>query len=129
MSGLLPNEGENFLIDLLVNRSLEIGLFTNATVDENITHAALVEPTGGGYARKAMGYANWTVAGDTATGLLQTFSVTLTSYNAAVRGYFICTAATPKKIIAIEVDANLGGSGVVFTVGSSYDITPTLTAA
>jgi hypothetical protein len=74
MAGLLPNEGETLVANLLFKNAdadrgtnLDIGLFTNSSVGETITAATLTEPTGGSYARKTLTDASWTVSGDLAS--------------------------------------------------------------
>lgn len=130
MAGLLPTEGEIVIANLLFagssadrGASLELGLFTNSSISNSITHASITEPTGGDYARKSLANASWT-PGSTSTYAKQTFSPTGTAYTGAVYGYFICTTGTNKRIIAIELDPNGPFS---LNVSDTYDVTPSIT--
>lgn len=134
MAGLLPNEGETLVGNLVFKNAdvdrgtnLELLLFTNSTgVDETITAATLTEPTGGGYARKTLTDGSWTVTGDTASYAQQTFTVAGTDYSANVYGYAIVTTGTTPRIVAVEIDPN---GPYTMTVGDTYDITPNITIA
>jgi len=126
MAGFSPNVGDAYIAGLIVGQSLELRLFTNTSVSGTDTYGTLTQPTGGGYGPIALTSGNWTGSTGTRTyNAVQSFVVSGTNYNTTVKGYFICVAGT-HEVIAIEADANLG-SGVQFNVGSSYDITPTLT--
>ncbi len=131
MSGFVPDEAEKFIADMVFKHDLtdriadlELGLFTNAVVDETTTHAAITEPTGTGYARKTLTDASWTGALDTRSYALQTFLAGAGGWTGAVRGYFICTKGATKRLIVIEVDA-LGP--YTMNAGDSYDVTPNST--
>lgn len=130
MAGFCPNEGENFIVDLVSNRNLELGLYTSAnTVSESTTEATIIEPTAqGGYARQTLTYASGTVSGDTMTYPEQTFTASGGDFSAPIIGYFICTASAPKKLIQIYPDPALG-AGVTFVNGSSYKPIPKITVA
>ena len=115
MAGFTPNEGENLVANILYKRTLtdrdadlELGLFTNASVDETTTHAAVTEPTGGGYARITLTDASWSVTADTASYAQQTFTATGSAYVGTVKGYFVATKAAggTKRLLHIEVDAS-----------------------
>jgi hypothetical protein len=134
MAGLLPNEGENLVANLLFKNTsvdrgtnLQLGLFTNSTIGETITEALITEPTGGGYARKTLTDASWTVVNDLASYAIQTFLATGSDYTGVVYGYFICTLGTTKRIIAIE--ANTVAGGVSLIQGDSYTVTPQILVA
>ncbi len=133
MAGILPNEGETLVLNLLLKgadadrgASLELGLFTNASISETTTAASLTEPTGGSYARKTLANANWTVTADTGTYPLQTFTATGSAFTGSIYGYFIVTTGTAPRIVAIEVD---GAGPYTMAQNDSYDITPNITAA
>lgn len=127
MAGFTPNEGEIVILNLIyknadVNRgsSLELGLFTNTSVSETITEATITEPSGGGYARKTLTDASWTVASDgsgQASYASQTFTATASWGN--VYGYFIATTGTSAKILHIEVDIN---GPYAIGNGDSYEV-------
>lgn len=132
MAGILPNEGEHLVANLIFNNAdadrgtdLELGLFTNTSVSETTAAADLTEPTGGGYARKTLTDGSWTVTADTASYAAQTFTATGGAYTGAVKGYFIVTKGTTPRIIAIEVDAS---SPYTLNDGDSYSVTPVIKA-
>ena len=133
MAGLLPNEGENLLVTLLCKGSsvdrgtdLDLVLFTNTTISETITAATLTQPTGGGYAAKALTDASWTVTADTASYAKQVFTVATTDYNLPVYGYAILTKGTTPRIVAIELDPT---GPLALVVGDTYGITPNIVGA
>jgi hypothetical protein len=133
MAGLLPNEGETLVANLLFKNAdadrgtnLDIGLFTNSSVGETITAATLTEPTGGSYARKTLTDASWTVSGDLASYAAQTFTATGSAYTGNIYGYFIVTKGTTPRIIAIEVDS---AGPYVMAQNDTYTITPNITVA
>lgn len=126
MAGFTPDEGEHLIANLIyanadVDRGtdLELGLFTNASVDETITEAALTEPTGGSYARKTLTDGSWSVTGDNATYAQQTFTAGVGGYTGDVQGYFIATTGTTPRILHIEVDAN---GPYTMSENDTYDI-------
>lgn len=113
MAGFTPNEGEHLVANLVYKNAdvdrgtgLELGLFTNSSVDETITEATITEPTGGSYARKTLTDGSWTVTNDTATYAQQTFTAGAGGYTGSVYGYFIATTGTTPRILHIEVDAS-----------------------
>ncbi len=129
MAGFTPNEGETLIAEILYKRDLtdrdadlELGLYTNTTgVDETITEATITEPTGGGYARKDLTDASWTVNGDEATYAQQTFTASGSDYSAAVQGYFIATKSSggTKRLLHVEDDPDGPFS---ITDGDSYNV-------
>jgi hypothetical protein len=133
MAGILPNEGETLVANLLLKNAdadrgtdLSLGLFTNTTAPETITAATLTEPTGGSYARKTLTDGSWTVTGDTGTYAAQTFTATGSAYTGSIYGYFIVTKGSTPRIVAIEVD-NAGP--YIMAQNDTYTITPTVTVA
>lgn len=133
MAGFTPNEGEHVLGQLALKRELtdrdpdlELGLFTNAAVDETTAHSALTEPTGTGYARKTLTDANWTGAADVFSYAQQTFTGGAGGWTGQVRGYFIATKAAggTKRVLAIEVDPN---GPYTINENDTYKVTPNLT--
>lgn len=129
MAGFTPNEGETLIANILYKRDLvdrdadlELGLFTNTSgIDESLTEATISEPTGGGYARKTLTDASWTVTGDQATYAQQTFTASGGDYSAAVQGYFIATisAGGTKRLLHVEKDPDGPFS---ITDGDSYNV-------
>lgn len=109
---MVPNEGETLTLRMILKRlltdrdaNLEIGLFTNAVIDETITHAALTEPTGGTYARKALTDASWVeTAADQFTYAAQVFTATGSAMTGDIHGFFINTLAAggTKRVVFIE---------------------------
>jgi hypothetical protein len=133
MPGILPNEGEHLVANLLFKNAdvdrgtnLQLGLFTNSTISETTAAAALTEPTGGSYARKTLTDGSWTVTNDLATYAAQTFTATGSAFTGSIYGYFIVTTGTTPRILSIEVD-NAGP----YTMGQNdtYTITPNITVA
>src|SRR3990167_857346 len=114
MAGFVPNEGEAAIANLVCKRvltdrdaDLELGLFTNVAPDETMTHAALTEPTGTGYARITLTDASWTGAADARAYAQQTFTGGAGGWTGIVQGYFINTKAAggTKRLLFIEIDA------------------------
>ncbi len=133
MAGLLPNEGEHLVANLLFKNAdvdrgtnLDLALFTNTTAPETITAATLTEPTGGSYARITLTDGSWTVTADTATYAAQVFTATGSAYTGSIYGYAIITKGTTPRIIAIEVDA---AGPFTMLQNDTYTITPTIVVA
>src|SRR3990167_5234663 len=112
MAGFVPNEGEAAIANLVCKRvltdrdaDLELGLFTNVAPDETMTHAALTEPTGTGYARISLTDASWTGAADVRSYAQQTFTAGAGGWTGSIQGYFICTKGATKRVMHVEVDA------------------------
>ena len=133
MAGLVPNEGENLIANMIfknadVNRgtSLQLGLFTNSTVSESTTLGSITEPTGGSYARKTLVDSSWTVTADLASYALQTFTATGSAYTGTIYGYFIATTGVSPKLLCLEVDP-LGPYSLA--QNDAYDVTPNITVA
>lgn len=132
MAGFLPDEGENFIANLILKKTdtdrgtgLDLGLFTNSSVSEATTEASLTEPTGTGYARKTLADGSWTVTGDTGAYAQQTFTAG-GDWTGDVYGYFIATKGTTPRIIAIEVDPN---GPYTIKENDTYKVTPNITVA
>lgn len=133
MPGILPNEGEALIAQWLCGNvvtdkgtDLELGLFTNTTISETTTHATLVEPTGGGYARINLTDASWTGAADTRSYPEQTFTATGSDMSGDVYGAFLCTKGATKRIISIELNP---AGPVIMAMGDSYKVTPVILVA
>lgn len=113
MPGITPNEGEALIAEMVYKRvltdrdaGLELGLFTNVSVNETTTHAALTEPSGGSYARKVLADGSWVGAADTRTYPAQVFTATGAAMTGDIHGYFINTIAAggTKRLLHIERD-------------------------
>ena len=133
MAGFIPNGGENIIATYVfkgadANRgsSLELGLFTNASVSETTALGDITEPTGGSYARITLTDASWTITNDLVEYALQTFTATGSAYTGSIYGYFIATTGTTPKLLAIEVGA---AGPYTMAENDAYDITPKVTVA
>jgi len=133
MAGFPPNEGKNLTLNVLFKKittdlgtDMELGLFTNASVTEATAATDLTEPTGGGYARKTLTDASWSITADTASYAQQTFTASGSAYTGTVKGYFIVTKGVTPRIIAIEVDSN---APYTIADGDSYAVTPVVKVA
>lgn len=133
MPGILPNEGETLVANLVFKNAdvdrgtdLELLLFTNASIDETITAATLTEPTGTGYARINLTDASWVVTNDVASYALQTFTAGAGGWTGSVYGYAIVTKGTTPRIVQIEVDPS---GPYTMNDGATYDVTPQITIA
>lgn len=133
MAGLIPDEGESLLANLLLKNAdvdrgtnLDIGLFTNATISETTTAASLTEPTGGSYARKTLTDGSWTVTGSVGTYAEQLFTATGSAFTGSIYGYFIVTKGTTPRIIAIELAP---GGPYTIAQDEGFAVVPTITFA
>jgi len=133
MAGILPNEGEHMVANLLFKNAdvdrgtdLELGLFTNNSIGESTVETGVTEPSGGGYARITLTDANWIVTNDTADYPSQTFTAVGTDFTGSIYGYFIATTGTTPRLIAIENDP---GGPYTITVGGSIAVAPKITIA
>ena len=135
MAGFLPDEGETLLLELAAQRiltdrdaDLELGLFTNSAATETITEATITEPTGGGYARKALTDGNWSASGDESTYAQQTFTATGSAFTGSIYGYFIATKAAggTQRLLQVEIDSN---GPYTIPENGNYVMTPKLTAS
>jgi hypothetical protein len=127
------DEGETRVLQILfgsqaVDATLYLGLFTNSSEPaETANLAAITEPSGNGYARISLARgANWTISGDLATYLEQTFTATGPWGN--VYGYFIATSVDGTgKLLAVETFSN--GPYNVQNNGDAIKVTPKVRAA
>lgn len=133
MAGILPNEGETLVANLVFKNAdvdrgtnMQLLLFTNSTIDETITEATLTEPTGTGYARITLTDASWTVTGDTASYAEQTFTGGAGGWTGSIYGYAIVTTGTTPRIVAIETDPS---GPYTINENDTYKITPNITVA
>ena len=135
MAGFTPDEGEKLAQQVRYFRThvdrdadLELGLFTNVAPGETITHAALTEPTGTGYARITLTDASWSIPASVASYAQQTFTGGAGGWTGSIQGYFIATKAAggTKRIVHIEVDAN---GPYTIAENDTYKVTPGDTAS
>lgn len=124
MAGILPNEGEALIADLIVNQAegLDLILITNATIDETTTGASLTQPSGAGYAPVQLSAGSWTGAADSRSYPQVTFTATGV-WTGGVTGYAIVTR-TGNKIVAMELE---GSGPYTFAADDTYAVTPTIT--
>jgi len=133
MPGILPNEGETLVANLVFKNAdvdrgtgLQLLLFTNATIGETTTAASLTEPTGAGYARITLIDANWNVTAGTASYPQQKFTVGTGGWTGQVYGYAVVTTGTTPRIVAIETDPY---GPFTMVAADTYNVTPSITAA
>jgi hypothetical protein len=135
MAGFTPDEGETLIAQVIHQRThvdrdadLELGLLTNVAPGEAITHAAITEPTGTGYARITLTDAAWSVVGDTASYAEQTFTGGAGGWTGQVQGYFIASksAGGTKRLLYVEVDGN---GPYTINENDTYKITPNISIA
>ena len=119
-TGKCPNEGETLIANLIfknadVNRgtNLELLLFTDVDATDTLTYGSLTEPATGGYARKPLTDASWTVTADTGTSTVgciasyadQIFTPSGASWS--IYGAAIVTTGTAPKILAFVIDTTV----------------------
>ena len=134
MAGFLPDEGEAFIADFVIKQTqtanrgtdLELGLFTNTGADETLVHASVTEPSGTGYARITLTDGSWTGSTDARSYAQQTFTAGAGGWTGTVKGYFICTKGSTKRLLALEID---GAGPYTMNASDTYKVTPTLTLA
>lgn len=117
MPGILPNEGENLILNIILKRAfgtdrdanLELGLITNLTIAETLAHAGITEPAGTGYARIDLNDGTWAVVADLASYAQQTFTAGAGGWAGEVQGYFISTKAAggTKRLLQVELDSQM----------------------
>lgn len=135
MAGLTPNEGEHVIAEVFYKGSsadrdadLELGLFTNSSVSETTTEAAITEPTGTGYARITLTDGSWSVTNDVASYAQQTFTGGAGGWTGSVYGYFIATKSSggTQRLLHIEVDP---AGPYTINADDTYKVTPSITVA
>lgn len=124
MAGILPNEGEALIADLVINQAegLDLILITNATIDETTTGASLTQPSGAGYAPVQLSAGSWTGAADSRSYPKVTFTATGV-WTGGVTGHAVVTRST-NKIMGIDLE---GGGPYTFAADDTFDVTPTIT--
>jgi hypothetical protein len=128
------DEGENRVLNILlgdtpVDGALYLGLYKNSVQPgETARVSDLTEPSGFGYARKALsrGLANWNIAADTASYAEQTFLAQGGDWG-DIYGYFITTSLTGTggKLMGLE---HLGSAFPVLD-GKGIKVTPKIKCA
>ena len=135
MAGFTPNEGETLIAQVIHQRihddrdaTLELGLFTNAAADEDLTEATVTEPTGTGYARIVLTDATWDVTNDVASYAQQTFTGGAGGWTGSIYGYFIASVSSggTQRLLYVEIDGN---GPYTINENDTYKITPNITIA
>lgn len=131
MNGILHDEGRLIVLLALAQKSnpdrgaagnVELRLFVNpATRTKATGFTDFVEPAGGGYSPITLTPAQAAVAGTSWTFPPQTFTAVGTNYSTPVRGWFLVTTGTARRVLASE---EFDGGPVQLNVGMSQQITP-----
>ena len=133
MAGFTPNEGETLIAQVIHQRihddrdaTLELGLFTNAAADEDLTEATVTEPTGTGYARIVLTDATWDVTDDVASYAQQTFTGGAGGWTGSIYGYFVASVSSggTQRLLYMEIDGN---GPYTINENDTYKITPQIT--
>jgi len=133
MAGFTPNEGETLIGQVIHQRihedrdaTLELGLFTNAAADEDLTEATVTEPTGTGYARIVLTDASWDVTADLASYAQQTFTGGAGGWTGSIYGYFVASVSSggTQRLLYMEIDGN---GPYTINENDTYKITPQIT--
>ena len=133
MAGFTPNEGETLIAQVIHQRihedrdaTLELGLFTNAAADEDLTEDTVTEPTGTGYARIVLTDASWDVTADLASYAQQTFTGGAGGWTGSIYGYFIASVSSggTQRLLYVEIDGN---GPYTINENDTYKITPQIT--
>lgn len=126
MSIVVPNVGEEIVLDKYLDEPLTLKLYSNNyTPVEGSTNANFTEVAGGGYAAKTLAVANWVVTpGDPTVALYaqQTFAFTgPTTAPGTIYGYYVVDALN-----VVRWAERFPAANVPFTpvAGSSIRITP-----
>ena len=132
MAIVVPDVAEGEMLELILNQTLTLGLFSNdVTLANTNTAASFTAVSGGGYATKSLTLANWDViTGSTSTGIYyshQTWTFTgATDSPGTIYGYYITDAAG-----VIFYAERFPSANVPFTPknGSIIKIKPVITLA
>ena len=105
MSLVVPNQGEQLMLQLVLNQTLKLKLFkNNVTPGETDTEATYTEATFTGYAEKSLTYGHWgfTPGGPT-VGLYDTaqdFTSSADQTAEPIYGYYVVQASDGKLLWA-----------------------------
>ena len=131
MAGIIPDEGEFLVSDMLVKNittdrgvNLDLVLITDVTINESTTAVSLTRPTGGGYADIELLDASWVPSGSSRSYPIQTFTAGAGGFIGDITGYAIITKGTTPRIIAMELNSD-GAKTIGET--ATYKVTPTIT--
>ena len=120
MAVIVPTVGRNKFLQLVLNQTLTLKLFSNNIVPAiTDTNATYTEVTGGGYVNKPLVYADWTLVDNLATYLARDFNFTgVIGGSGIVYGFYIVDAAN------IVLQSEKFSSSVTPINGSLIRITP-----
>lgn len=132
MAGLLVNQGEQIMLEALVNKTapqpLRLKLFkNNVTPAETDTEATYTEATFTGYADVALTAASWTISGTAPTSIdfaEQTFTSSANQTAQSIYGYYY-VQQTSGKLVAVERFSD--GPYSIANNGDAIKITPHVT--
>ena len=135
MALLVPNQGEEIILSLLVNKTatytqqdLKLKLYSsNTTPGETDTEATYTEATFTGYSAVTLTGASWTIttgALTSASYAQQTFTSTAGSQSQNVYGYFLVQVTSGKLVYAERFS---DGPYVIVNNGDAIKVTPTIT--
>lgn len=129
MTIVIPNQGEEAFLDLLLSVGYTLRLFKNdVTVTESVTESDFTEATFTGYVSKALTGGSWTTtAGDPSTGAyaMQSFTSTADQTPQDIYGYYVTLTSGG----ALRWFEKFGSPVTVQNDGDSIRITPQITLA
>lgn len=132
MALVFPDQGENLVLEMLVNKTapqnLVLRLFkSNTTPGESDTEATYTEATFTGYSAITLTGASWGAAsGGSIAYAQQTFTSSANQTTENIYGYYY-TQGTSGKAVSAERFAD--GPYAITNNGDNIKITPTITAA
>lgn len=126
MTLVVPNVGEEEILNKILNQVLTFKLFSNNIIPaEGNTAASYTEVTGGGYASKTLTFANWTVTAGAPTVALydiaQNFAFTgATGAPGTIYGYYVVNASNvlmwaERFAVGVVPFTPISGSSIVIT--------------
>ena len=133
MAGIIPLEGRLVRGRLIWKgdfslraANLELGLFTNTEVDEEITAADITEPEGGGYSRITLIDGEWQESEEDAefTFARQTFEAVGGGMTGTIRGYFIMGYDEEENPYLLAIEEDPMGPITLDEEGYKYHVTP-----
>ena len=135
MALLVPNQGEEIILSLLVNKTatytqqdLKLKLYSsNTTPGETDTEATYTEATFTGYSAVTLTGASWTIttgAPTSASYSQQTFTSSAGSQNQNIYGYYLVQTTSGKLVYAERFS---DGPYNIANNGDAIKVTPTIT--
>jgi hypothetical protein len=132
MALVFPDQGENLVLEMLVNKTaaqnLVLKLYkSNTTPGESDTEATYTEATFTGYSSVTLTGASWGAAsGGSIAYAQQTFTSSANQTTENIYGYYLIQT-TSGKLVSAERFAD--GPYAITNNGDNIKITPTITAA